>query len=259
MPRQFSGPGQMSGRHIVIIGATSALGKACAQLWAGEPGNRLTLVARNPEALGLLAEELRKAQPRSRFDIVASDLRNEANFSKMVSQTCSTAPDIVLIALGYYPDQKQCLQDTRLVRRTIEMNATLPSMLAEAFASAMEKNGHGTLGVIGSVSGDRGRRSNYIYGSAKAMLHCYVEGLQHRLGSGPVRVVLIKPGPLNTSKLPAASRRPLVPLADPAAVAWQVVRSIEARVPVVYTPSRWRWIMLLIRLIPGWLFRRLDI
>jgi len=114
------------------------------------------------------------------------------------------------------------------------------------------------IAVIGSVAGDRGRRSNYVYGAAKAMVDCYLQGMRHRLGPEGVQVVTIKPGPTDTP-MTANYNQPGVRLADPEKVAKQIVEGIAARRSVIYAPGIWLWIMLIIRHIPEWIFRRMRL
>ena len=117
--------------------------------------------------------------------------------------------------------------------------------------------GAGTIAVIGSVAGDRGRKSNYVYGAAKGLVDRYLQGLQHRLALTPVRVVRIKPGPTDTpmtADLKAQGRR----MASVEQVAQDIVRGVARGQEVVYTPGIWRWIMLVVRHIPSRVFRHLN-
>ena len=124
-------------------------------------------------------------------------------------------------------------------------------------ANALEAQRRGTLAVIGSVAGDRGRRANYVYGSAKAGLGVFTQGLRHRLGSRGVSVVLVKPGLVDSPMTAGFAKGPL--WAPPAQVARDMRRGIERGDAVVYTPWFWRWIMLAIRAMPDAIFKRLSI
>jgi decaprenylphospho-beta-D-erythro-pentofuranosid-2-ulose 2-reductase len=145
-----------------------------------------------------------------------------------------------------------------LVREAIEVNALSPVLFAEAFSRQMFHANHGSLGIIGSVAGDRGRKSNYVYGAAKGLVDRYAQGLQHRLAKTAVRIVLIKPGPTDTpmtSHLKASGAR----LASVESVAQDIVRGMAAGNPTVYTPAKCATIMFFIRMIPRRIFNRLDI
>lgn len=138
------------------------------------------------------------------------------------------------------------------------MNAVSVAQLCEAIAPLFEARRRGTLAVIGSVAGDRGRQSNYIYGASKGFVERYCQGLRNRLYPAGVRVVLVKPGPTDTPMTRGMAARP-GRLAAPADVAADIVRGIARGRSVVYTPGIWRWIMTIIRWIPESLFVRLKL
>jgi len=133
-----------------------------------------------------------------------------------------------------------------------------PALFAEAFAARMAKAGRGTIAIIGSVAGDRGRKTNYVYGSAKGLVARYAEGMQHRFAGTGVSVVLVKPGPTDTP-MAATHRAAGLKLAAVEDVARDTVKGIAARRPVVYTPGRWALIMLIVRHLPRFVFNRLNI
>ena len=166
--------------------------------------------------------------------------------------------DIVLIAHGFMPEQASLQADLVQCRDTLAINAVSPALFAEAFAARLARAGHGTLAIIGSVAGDRGRKANYVYGSAKGLLARYAEGLQHRFAGSGVAVVLVKPGPTDTP-MAATHRARGRKLAPVDAVARDTIRGIAARRPVVYTPARWALIMTIVRHLPRFVFNRLDI
>jgi short-subunit dehydrogenase len=124
-------------------------------------------------------------------------------------------------------------------------------------ANYFEKRGEGTLAAISSVAGDRGRQSNYVYGTAKAAVNAYLQGLRNRLYSKGVHVLTIKPGFVDTPMTAHLKQGPLFASVDQ--VARDIVKAIEKKKCIIYTPWFWRWIMLVIRLIPESLFRRLKL
>jgi short-subunit dehydrogenase len=168
------------------------------------------------------------------------------------------APDIVLIAQGTLPDQAECQTDLTLCRDTLEINGLSPVLFAEAFIQPMEQANHGTLAIIGSVAGDRGRKSNYVYGSAKGLVSRYAEGLQHRLAKSKVKVVLIKPGPTDTP-MTAAFEAKGMKMAPVEEVARGIVAAVDKGKAIAYVPGKWWFIMRVIQHLPAIIFNRLDI
>jgi short-subunit dehydrogenase len=166
--------------------------------------------------------------------------------------------DIVLVASGTLPDQAVCQNDPAVAVREFHTNALSLIALLTPIANRLEAQRHGTLAVISSVAGDRGRPSNYLYGSAKAALQAFLEGLRARLFKVGVHVVDIKPGfvatPM-TAGLPLPG--PLV--ATPEKVAKDIVRGIERKKDVLYTPWFWWGIMLIIRNVPRFVFKRASL
>ena len=168
------------------------------------------------------------------------------------------SPDIVLIAQGTLPDQVECQTNLELCRDTLEINGISPVLFAEAFIQPMEQANHGTLVIIGSVAGDRGRKSNYVYGAAKGLVSRYAQGLQHRLAKSKVKVVLIKPGPTDTP-MTGHLKGKRAKLAPVEIVAKQIIQGIVRAKAVVFSPRRWWFIMMIIRHLPTPIFNKLDI
>ena len=250
-------------RHIAIVGATSGMAEHCARLWAAQPQpTRFTLIGRRPEALTRIADDLRVRNPTAHISTLEQhDARDPADINRIMEQTCALAPvDIALIAHGLLPDQAATQDDLTRCAEALAINGNSPVLYAAAFARHMTARSAGTLAVIGSVAGDRGRKSNYTYGAAKAMVDVYMQGLQHRLAieKSPVRAILIKPGPTDTpmtAPLKAKSAR----LAPVEAVAAGIVRAIEHGQSVAYLPAPWRLIMGVIRHLPRLVFNRMDV
>jgi short-subunit dehydrogenase len=230
---------------VVIIGATSAIAQETARLYASG-GASLLLVARNEANVLAVASDLRVRGAADVTTFVA-DLADRSRDETIVAS--AGAPDVVLIAHGSLPDQRAIDTDPAAQLAAFELNATSTIALAARFANVLERNRRGTLAVIGSVAGDRGRRSNYVYGAAKAAVHAYCEGLRGRLAEAGVNVVLIKPGWVDTPMTGGMKKNPL--FASAASVARDIHRAIATRKGTVYTPGFWRWISLLVRLLPA--------
>jgi short-subunit dehydrogenase len=246
--------------NILIYGATSRIAHECARIWARE-GHRILLLGRDAERLAGVAADLRvlSAQPEGIATGVL-DLADEAGLRRRIDEADAGIGgfDVALIAHGSLPEQAGAQSDAAQLRQAIEVNAVSVAQLCESIAPMFEARRRGTLAVIGSVAGDRGRQSNYIYGASKGFVERYCQGLRNRLYPAGVRVVLVKPGPTDTPMTRGMAARP-GRLADPADVARDIVRGVARGRNVVYTPGIWRWIMTIIRWIPEALFVRLKL
>lgn len=246
-------------KRIAIIGATSAMATHCARIWAQGQAVDLVLIGRDAARLDRVATDLRARSAGSRVTALVADFSLAANISQTVDEIAAGGPvDIVLIAHGSLGDQATSQRDLAQCQAELEVNGVSPVLFAEAFAAHMERAGRGTLALIGSVAGDRGRKSNYVYGAAKGLVTRYAQGLQHRFAGTPVKVVLIKPGPTDTpmtAHLKADGAR----MAAVEDVARGIVAAIERGRPVAYVPSIWRVIMMVIRHLPAFVFNKLNI
>lgn len=246
-------------QKIVIVGATSAMAEHCARLWVTESPKSLVLLGRDLAKTDRVAQDLRIRSAQSSIAVETTDFLDPARIREWVDQVCAAGvPDIVLIAHGSLPDQKECQQDLLQNQQVLQLNGVSPVLFAEAFVGHMEKANKGTLAVIGSVAGDRGRKSNYVYGAAKGLVMRYAQGLQHRLASTNVHVVLIKPGPTDTP-MTAALKGKGPKMAEVTAVASSIVKGIAMATPVVYAPAKWALIMMVIRHLPRFIFNKMDI
>jgi short-subunit dehydrogenase len=242
-------------KRILIVGATSSIAEHCARLWAKEPAH-FFLAARDQGKLSVIARDLKVRSPKSAIETFTPEFQKAEGIDAFIGGVFAEgALDIALIAHGALPDQVQCQQDIALVQAAIDVNAVSPILFAESIARHMEVAGGGTLAVIGSVAGDRGRQSNYVYGAAKGLVDRYMQGMRHRFAATKIRCVLIKPGPTDTP-MTADLRVRGVRLAPVDKVASDIVAGIASGKAVVYTPGIWRWIMLVIRHVPEFIFVR---
>ena len=244
-------------KRILIIGATSAMAKACARLWAAQ-GHRLHLVGRQTDLLLALTADLqvRGAAAVTHAVLDANDMdRHDAVLDAAVASLGGL--DTVLIAHGTLSDQPACERDVALTMRELQTNGLSVIALATLLANRLEAQGSGTLAVIGSVAGDRGRQSNYVYGTAKGMVAIFLQGLRQRLHKSGVRVVTIKPGFVDTPMTQAFKKGPL--WAAPETVARRIVAATDRGADVVYVPGFWRLIMALIKAVPEGLFKTLRL
>lgn len=244
---------------VVILGATSAIAEATARLYAREDAE-LLLVARQAERLAAIAADLRlrgaKRVETAICDLAACD-DVAAVFDGFVAALGGV--DHVLLAYGVLGDQKAAERDPAEARANLRVNFTSAAGWALAAAAVLERQGRGSLVVLGSVAGDRGRRANFVYGAAKAGLAALVEGIAHRFAGSRPRAVIVKPGPVITPMTEGFANRKGLSWATPETVAAIVRRAADRGGPIVYAPWFWRWIMLVIRLLPAAIFNRLDI
>lgn len=244
-------------KKILIIGATSAIAEHCARIWATR-GDTLFLVARNDERVSSIATDL-KVRGAASVVTYAVDL-NAIDQHEAILDAAYTAMggvDTVLIAHGTLSNQKQCEQSVALTLDEITTNALSAISLLTLIANRFEEKKHGTIAVISSVAGDRGRASNYVYGSAKAMITTFTSGLRQRLHKSNVAVVTIKPGFVDTP-MTAEFKKGLL-WAKPAAVAQKIVLAIDKRKDEVYVPAFWWAVMAVIKNIPVFIFRRIKL
>ena len=245
-------------QKILIIGATSAIAEATARIYAAR-GDALFLVARNGGHLRAVVADLNvrgAAQADSAVLDVADVDAHEAVLERALRDLGGI--DVALIAHGTLPDQQQCQSSSDVMRREFTTNALATLALLTWLANRFEQQRHGTLAVISSVAGDRGRQSNYVYGAAKAAVTTFLQGLRQRLAKANVNVLTIKPGFVATPMTASIPNKGAL-WAQPERIARGIVRAIDRRRSVVYLPWFWRWIMLVIRIIPEPLFKRLSL
>jgi len=246
-------------KKIVIIGATSSIAEHCARLWVQKGSVEMILVGRDLERTQRVAQDLRVRNQKAKVQIVQMDFLSPESISKEVGAMFGEKPvDMVLIAHGSLPDQQVCQDDLKLCREALEVNAISPVLFAEAFAQHMAQSDSGTLGLISSVAGDRGRKSNYVYGAAKGLVSRYSQGLQHRFAGSGVKIVLIKPGPTDTP-MTAHLKSQGVKMIPVEKAAKSIVVAMDNSRTVVYVTSIWQLIMLVLRHLPSFIFKRLDI
>lgn len=243
-------------KNILIIGATSGIAEHYARYEAAD-GARLFLVARSQERLRAIADDLEVRGGKAwTTTLDVNDLDSHVKVLEMVWARLGTV-DVVLLAHGTLPDQTACAGDVELTLREFGTNAVATISLMSQAANRLLAQGRGTLAVISSVAGDRGRASNYLYGSAKAAVTAFASGLRQRLHGTGVNILTIKPGFVDTRMTAEFKKGPL--WASPDSVARGIVHAIRKRKSVAYLPWFWWWVMRIIVHIPEPLFRRLKL
>lgn len=242
---------------ILVIGATSAIAEHCSRLWA-ERGDELYLVARNEDRLKTISTDLKVRG-------AAEAHRQSMNLNEMKSHTLMLDAaekamggiDMVLIAHGTLSKQKECEESVEETLAEINTNALSTISLLTHIANRFESKQSGTIAVISSVAGDRGKASNYVYGSAKAMITAFTSGLRQRLHKSNVAVITIKPGFVDTPMTADFKKGWL--WASPNKVARSIVVACNNKSSEPYTPRIWWIIMFFIKQIPHNIFKRMSL
>jgi short-subunit dehydrogenase len=244
------------GETWIVLGASSAIGRAYARALA-RPDVRLILAGRDMEDLRATAADLRIASG-ARVEIASFDAVDFPSHAAL-AQTWAGAvgPLNIVLVFGLMPEQVAIDSDPNLARACIDATFTGAVSVLHHLAPHLEKRKTGTIIGIGSVAGDRGRLKNYVYGSAKAGLHTYFAGMRNRLARSGVHVLTVKPGFVDTAMTWGLSGLFLV--ASPDLVARKSLAAAAKGRNVCYVPGFWRLIMLIIKAIPEWIFKRLSI
>jgi len=244
-------------QRILIIGATSAIAEAVARRFAAR-GARLYLLARNLERLRDLASDL-AIRGAATVDCAGLDVNAFDRHPAAIEDAARAMGgiDVALIAHGTLGDQAACEQSIDLTLQELSTNAISVISLLTLLANRFETQGRGSIAVISSVAGDRGRRSNYVYGAAKGAVTIFLQGLRNRLQRSGVHVLTIKPGFVDTPMTAALEKGPLWSSAE--RIAQGIERALEGKRDVVYLPAWWRLAMTAIKLIPERIFKKLSL
>jgi decaprenylphospho-beta-D-erythro-pentofuranosid-2-ulose 2-reductase len=242
--------------RVVFLGATKGMGRALARLMS-QRGDRLFLLGRDTSDLERSARDLevRGGAPVSSFPC---DLERTETFAPALeaAEAALGGLDTVVVTAGLFATQDRLEADPELARRLLLVDFTNTVAFCEEARRRLLARGGGTLCVFSSVAGERGRKPVVLYGAAKAGLTRYLEGLDHRFRAAGLRTVCVKPGFVRTSMTDGLPAPPFA--SEPEAVAARVLRAIDAGTPVVYAPAVWRGIMLVIRLLPRFVMRRVG-
>jgi len=242
---------------ILIIGATSAIAHETAKFFARD-GAELFLVARNNEKLEDVSNDL-KVRGAKRTDTFLLDLNDLDRHQEMIQTAIDTfgGLDMVLISHGTLGDQQLCEQSVEKTLEELTTNFTSVISLLTLLANYFEQQKRGRIAVVSSVAGDRGRRSNYVYGTAKGAVSIFLQGLRGRLSKSGVTVVTVKPGLVDTP-MTASMKKGLL-FAQPRKVGEGIYQAMKKGKEVVYLPWFWRPIMMIIKSIPESVFKKISI
>lgn len=244
-------------KKIVIFGASSAIAAATAKIYATQ-GAEILLIARNAEKLEAVKNDL-IARGAAKVQTIVSTLGETSGHKTLFAEIHLLQPefDIALIAYGSLGNQQKQQVDFGEIKQELEINFISVVSLLTSLASYFSRKKSGTIAVISSVAGDRGRQSNYIYGAAKGALTITLQGLRNQLFPIGVHVLTIKPGFVDTPMTADVKKNFL--FVTPEQIASGIVDAIEKKRDVAYLPWFWRYIMLIIRIIPEFIFKRLKL
>ena len=243
-------------RRVLLLGASSAIARAVARRYAAT-GARLYLVARTVDRVASDAAALRAA---GAADVLAAgaDLAKCEAHAALLDEAWRAFGgfDRILIAYGTLTDERAARTDWRLAAESLQVNLVSPVALLDRLLERLNRTDDARIAILGSVAGDRGRDRVAMYGAAKAGLERYVEALQQRSAGAPARLTLVKPGWVRSPMTAQLRESPLV--AAPDVVARSIVRAMERGWATIYVPAWWRVVMLGVRMLPDWLFRRMH-
>jgi len=247
----------MKGKAVLVVGATSSIARALASKMVHQ-GATLHLTARDVFEVERVARDIaiRYSSPVSWSAFEAEDYQSHIDLLEKVTYKLGRL-DGVVVALGELGDQHKAQTDFDHAQRIIHSNYTGVVSVLTHVANHLEQQGHGFIIGLASVAGDRGRQSNYVYGSAKGALHLFLQGLRNRLSKSNVRVLTVKPGFVDTKM--TFGKPGMFLVASPEQVAIAVMKALQKQKNIVYVPWFWFWIMLIIRSIPEPLFKRLKL
>lgn len=239
----------------LILGASSAMARALARAVA-ERGHSVLLAGRDIPDLEAMASECRfKGAPDAQ--VLIFDARDTSGLQVIHNQAVSRENILnIAIFVGSMPEQAAIDDDPTLIDGVVADSFTGPARLLQLLLPVVEARG-GTVVGVGSVAGDRGRVGNYVYGAAKAGFHTYLSGVRNRLTRAGAHAVTVKPGFVDTAMTWGLDGMFLV--ASPEAVARDILRAVDKKKDVIYTPFFWRYIMLIIRHVPERIFKKLSI
>ena len=240
---------------ILVIGATSLIAQHCIKIWNSR-GDKLFLVGRNVISMKKILKVLKKKREKKNFfflDVNRIDLHKEMlnKAEKFLGNI-----DLAFISYGTLPNQKKCQTSTNLTLKEIKTNALSTISILTSLANKLEMKRRGTIAVISSLAGDRGRASNYVYGCSKAMITTFLSGLGQRLKKSNVNVITIKPGFVHTPMTKSLKKNLLYE--RPSEVAKIIVKGIDNNKYEIYAPSFWRLIIYIVKFLPESIFRRLN-
>lgn len=240
----------------LILGGTSTIARTFARM-AATRGDGVLLAGRDQVDLAATVADC-GARGAPVAEALAFDARAPKTFDALVERAKAVDTSLsIAVFVGSMPPQEDIDADPSLIAGTVTDSFTGPAEVIHRLASYMEDKGTGTIVGVGSVAGDRGRLGNYVYGASKAGFHTYLSGLRNRMGRSGVHVVTVKPGTVDTAMTWGLDKLPF--LAPPEKVARDILRAVDKKTNVLYTPIIWWPVMTIIKLIPERIFKKMEI
>lgn len=240
--------------RVVILGALSGMATEIARIYAAR-GADLGLLGASAERLTDLSADLR-VRGAGKIKILAADLSATPSCEAVIGEFVDEMGgiDVLILAYGILGEQARAERDPQHAAAILNTNFTSAALWL--LAAAKRVDGKGVIAVFSSVAGDRGRQSNYVYGGSKAGLAVFAQGMAHELAASGPRIIVVKPGFVVTPMTEGMKRSG--PLWTSARLAARIVVDAidRGRGPIIYVPGFWRWLMLIIRLVPAPLFHR---
>ena len=244
-------------KNIFIVGANSSIALPCIKIWA-KRNYRLYLLGRNGEKLNILKKELERDY-NANVEIIVKDLKNQKSCEELKDEYFkkNSLLDVLFICYGVLGNQEKLLSNNDSLSDHLFINSISKIIIINSFIKYFKKQKNGTIAVITSVAGDIGKSSNFVYGSSNAMLTNYLSGLRQDLFDFNIKVVNAKPGLIETPMTSDFKKNLLY--SNPNKICTKLVNSIEKNNSDIYLPFFWRYIILVIKLMPKFLFNRLKI
>jgi decaprenylphospho-beta-D-erythro-pentofuranosid-2-ulose 2-reductase len=245
-------------QSILVLGGGSDIARATCKQLVSQRGARVVLAARKPESCDEVATELRGAGA-TEVHTLPFDATDFASHEAFVQSTFDRFGDfdVVLIAFGVLGDQQRAEHDASAALEIVQVNYAGVVSVTVPLVERLREQGHGALVLLSTVAGERVRRSNFVYGSSKAGVDGYYQGLAASLAGSGVRVTIVRPGFVHTKMTAGLKAAPLA--ATPEQVAAATVRGITRGTEVVWVPPALRYVMMVLRHMPRVVFRRLPL
>jgi len=246
-----------NGMKVILMGATKGIGRAVARRLASR-GASMSLLGRDMAELERSARDLKARGAAGRVVTALCDMADPDTFDAVLASADADLDgfDTVVVTAAAFATQERLEAEPALLRRLLDTNFTNTILFCEAARKRLLSRGGGTLCVVSSVAGERGRKPVVLYGASKAGLSAYLEGLDHKFRSQGLVTVCVKPGFVTTSMTEGLPAPPFA--GTPEAVAARIVRAIDRGTPVVYAPGIWALVMFVIRLLPRIVMRRVG-
>jgi decaprenylphospho-beta-D-erythro-pentofuranosid-2-ulose 2-reductase len=243
-------------QSVLVLGGTSEIGLATARRLVRDRTRRVVLAVRDPARAEAAAGELRGLG--AEVDVVPFDATDFASHERFVEDTFAAGDvDLALVAWGVLGDQERLARDHDAAVEAAAINYTGVVSVSIPLVERMRRQGHGTIVYLSSVAGERARASNFVYGSTKAGMDAFAQGLGDALDGSGVRVMVVRPGFVRTKMTEGLDEAPLSTDADQ--VAESIVAGLRRNAHTVWSPSPLRFVMSALRHVPRPLFRRLDL